>query len=152
MSSDSLTADKSSGKIDVEVNQVELQDKHPSSIPTRTKVSVIATVVFSGIALFSDGYNAQVVGYMNPFLTKLYPEAYTDAVQTRMSNAYLIGEIIGMLGFGFLIDRIGRKFGIVACTSLLILVSPRCPLSIGTNTKKQSTGYHHIYCCSWKRR
>jgi len=29
------------------------------------------TVLVQGIALFSDGYNVQVIGYMNPVLAKL---------------------------------------------------------------------------------
>lgn len=38
-----------------------------------------------------------------------------------MSNSYLIGEIVGMLFFGVLIDRIGRRTGVVAATVFLIL-------------------------------
>ena len=106
-------------KEDSNVDIVEQESQTYAS--KKTKFSVVATVVFSGIALFSDGYNAQVIGYMNSFLSVLYPTAYTATLKGRVSNAYLIGEIIGMLGFGFIIDRFGRKFGIVACTTLLIL-------------------------------
>jgi MFS family permease len=40
---------------------------------------------------------------------------------SRLSNAFLIGMIIGMLGFGVLADQLGRKTGAVATTILLVL-------------------------------
>jgi hypothetical protein len=62
-----------------------------------TKTSSIIMVLISGLALFSDGYNAQIIGYMNPLFKQLYPDAFTPIIKTRLSNAYLIGEIFGML-------------------------------------------------------
>jgi hypothetical protein len=35
------------------------------------RVSSILTVLVSGVALFSDGYNAQVIGYMEPLFSDL---------------------------------------------------------------------------------
>lgn len=35
------------------------------------RVSSILAVLVSGVALFSDGYNAQVIGYMEPLLSEL---------------------------------------------------------------------------------
>lgn len=78
-------------------------------------------VTVGGLALFSDGYNAQVVGYMNPVLTALYPREYTSGMKTRMSNSFLIGEIFGMLFFGWAIDKLGRRNGIVFATAFLVL-------------------------------
>ncbi|CAK7212759.1 hypothetical protein SBRCBS47491_001575 [Sporothrix bragantina] len=86
-----------------------------------TKLSSITTVLVSGVALFSDGYNAQIIGYMNLILAKLYPVTFTSSIKTRLSNAYLIGEIFGMLFFGFVIDRLGRRTGIVFATLFLVL-------------------------------
>jgi MFS family permease len=42
-------------------------------------------------------------------------------MKARLSNSYLIGEIFGMLFFGVLIDRIGRRTGIITTTAFLIL-------------------------------
>lgn len=103
-----------------------------------TKISSVMMVMVSGLALFSDGmlehdgstarsltirtgYNAQIIGYMNPLFKQLYPEAFTPHIKTRLSNAFLIGEIFGMLGFGFIIDRFGRRTGILWATILLVL-------------------------------
>jgi MFS family permease len=86
-----------------------------------TKVSSILMVLISGLALFSDGYNAQIIGYMNPLFKQLYPDAFSPEIKTRLSNAYLIGEIFGMLFFGFLIDKMGRRTGIFFATLFLVL-------------------------------
>lgn len=49
----------------------------------------------------------------------LYPDALTDAMYSRLSNAFLIGMIVGMLGLGYIVDRQGRKTGAVMTTLLL---------------------------------
>lgn len=36
-----------------------------------THVSSVLGVLVAGIALFSDGYNAQIIGYMGPFFAEL---------------------------------------------------------------------------------
>jgi len=86
-----------------------------------TKTSSIITVVVSGLALFSDGYNAQIIGYMEPLFADLYKDGFSDGIATRLSNSYLIGEIFGMLFFGFLIDKIGRRTGVIWATFFLVL-------------------------------
>ncbi|OQU97322.1 hypothetical protein CLAIMM_03268 [Cladophialophora immunda] len=58
---------------------------------------------------------------MEPLFTDLYKDGMSSIIKTRLSNAYLIGEIFGMLFFGFLIDKIGRRTGIVFATFFLVL-------------------------------
>ena len=58
---------------------------------------------------------------MEPLFTDLYKEGMSSIIKTRLSNAYLIGEIFGMLFFGFVIDKIGRRSGIVFATFFLVL-------------------------------
>jgi hypothetical protein len=41
-----------------------------------TRVSGTLTVLVAGIALFSDGYNAQIIGYMEPLFSDLYCLSY----------------------------------------------------------------------------
>lgn len=43
----------------------------PATVARITRISSIMTVLVSGIALFSDGYNAQIIGYMEPLLSDL---------------------------------------------------------------------------------
>ncbi|KAF6798833.1 hypothetical protein CMUS01_15687 [Colletotrichum musicola] len=78
-------------------------------------------VLIQGVALLSDGYNIQIIGYMNTVLAKLYPKQMTNEVKTRLSNSILIGDIFGMLIFGLCIDKFGRKVGIILTTLFLVL-------------------------------
>ena len=57
---------------------------------------------------------------MEPLFTDLYKQGMSSIIKTRLSNAYLIGEIFGMLFFGFVIDKIGRRSGIVFATFFLV--------------------------------
>ncbi|KAJ5114174.1 hypothetical protein N7456_002708 [Penicillium angulare] len=86
-----------------------------------TKTSSTLNVFISGTALFSDGYNAQIIGYMEALFANLYKHTMSKTIKTRLSNSYLIGEIFGMLFFGSLIDRMGRRMGVIATTLFLIL-------------------------------
>ncbi|KAJ7681141.1 major facilitator superfamily domain-containing protein [Mycena rosella] len=84
-------------------------------------LSQVLSVFVAGVALFSDGYNIQIAGYMIPVLTKIYgPSVVTTSMKTRLSNSILIGDIVGMILFGFCIDRFGRRLGIMATTFLLV--------------------------------
>ncbi|KAK7755703.1 hypothetical protein SLS62_002314 [Diatrype stigma] len=86
-----------------------------------SKVSVWLMILFSGLAIGSDGYNAAVIGNVELLLAILYPEALTDTIYQRLSSAFLVGMIVGMLGFGVVVDQLGRKTGAVATTLLLVL-------------------------------
>ncbi|KAJ4183292.1 hypothetical protein NW755_009782 [Fusarium falciforme] len=86
-----------------------------------SRLSVWLMVLFSGLAIGSDGYNAAVIGNVQLIMKVLYPDALTSSISTRLSNAFLIGMIIGMLFFGLIVDQFGRKTGAVATTILLVL-------------------------------
>ena len=52
-----------------------------------TRISSITTVIVAGLALFSDGYNAQIIGYMKPLFALIYTKGYSDSISTRLSNS-----------------------------------------------------------------
>ncbi|KAM5369677.1 hypothetical protein ACJZ2D_008936 [Fusarium nematophilum] len=95
-------------------------EPEPEPEPTQRAPSKLDVLV-QGVALFSDGYNIQIIGYMNTVLAKLYPKQMTTEVKTRLSNSILIGDIFGMLLFGLCIDRFGRRVGIFLTTFFLVL-------------------------------
>ena len=57
----------------------------------------------------------------NVVLAKEYKKQYTKPVSTRVSNALLVGEIIGQLVIGLTCDYLGRKVAIVATTLMIVL-------------------------------
>lgn len=50
----------------------------------------------------------------------LTPNEYTSAVQTRISNALLVGAVIGILLFGFASDKWSRKGGMWLSSTLVM--------------------------------
>lgn len=85
-----------------------------------SKLSVTLMVVFSGLAIGSDGFNSSIIGNLSLIFGVLYPDL-SATMYSRLSNAFLIGMIIGMLGFGWVSDRLGRKSGAVLTTVILVV-------------------------------
>ncbi|KAF4123067.1 Sugar (and other) transporter [Geosmithia morbida] len=86
-----------------------------------SRLSVWLMVLFSGLAIGSDGYNAAVIGNVQLLMAVIYPDTLTSSISSRLSNAFLIGMILGMLMFGHVVDQFGRKTGAVATTILLVV-------------------------------
>ncbi|KAI1381981.1 metabolite transport protein [Hypoxylon crocopeplum] len=122
MPKDKHATEKKVEPINSSANDVEDGEILPSEPKTYySKLSVWLMVLFSGLAIGSDGYNAAVIGNVELLLAVLYPDALTNSIYQRLSNAFLIGMIIGMLLFGIVVDQLGRKTGAVATTALLVL-------------------------------
>lgn len=77
--------------------------------------------------------NAAVIGNIQILMKVLYPEALTDTIYSRLSNAFLVGMIIGMLFFGVIVDQLGRKTGAVATTILLVVGIAMSAAASGTD-------------------
>lgn len=86
-----------------------------------SRLSVILMVVFSGLAIGSDGFNASIIGNLELIIEVIYPESLTTEVAARLANAFMVGMIIGMLGFGYISDKLGRKTGAVLTTTILVV-------------------------------
>jgi MFS family permease len=112
-------------------NDCTPEDAAAAALQKTSRISSVLTVLVAGLALFSDGYNAQIIGYMKPVFKELYKDGMSSAMSTRLSNSYLIGEVFGMLFFGWAIDKIGRRQGVVFATLFLVLgivLSSECEL------------------------
>lgn len=73
-------------------------------------------------------------------LATRYPNGMSSTMKSRLANSYLIGEIFGMLFFGVVIDRLGRRTGVLMTTILLVLGVVLATASHGTT----QTG--HVSC------
>jgi MFS family permease len=88
---------------------------------TYSKLSMTLMIIFSGLAIGSDGFNASIIGNLELILAVIYPDTLTTSVASRLSNGFIVGMIIGMLMFGYIADKLGRKTGAVLTTLLLVL-------------------------------
>ncbi|CAI7671188.1 unnamed protein product [Penicillium pancosmium] len=95
----------------------------PEDGPDRgySRISMVMMVIFSGLAIGSDGFNASIIGNIELLMGVIYPNSLTTEVAARLSNAFMVGMIIGMLSFGYISDKLGRKTGAVLTTTILVL-------------------------------
>lgn len=115
------------GKTSVEVtaqntnmDDVPDPDKNDSS----RRVGSIITIIGSALANLSDGYQQNLASSTNVIFSHLLgKEAYTSERQTRISNAVLVGSIIGILIFGYTSDRFSRKGGMLVTSGLVVVGS-----------------------------
>lgn len=67
----------------------------------RQRISDLFTILCAGCALISDGYANSLMTLINVVLRQEYKDQYTATVSTRVSNALLVGEIIGQITIGY---------------------------------------------------
>ncbi|KAI0002073.1 MFS Git1p-related glycerophosphoinositol permease [Russula vinacea] len=98
-----------------------VQDLGKQAITTKEKISAYFTIAAAAFGLISDGYQNNLMTMSNVVFKRLYPKVYTTTVSTRVSNALLVGAIIGQLFVGLVCDRMGRKVALVFTTLLIVL-------------------------------
>lgn len=99
------------------------EEKRLQRYKKKKTISDIFTILCCGVALASDGYQNNLMTMLNPVFVKLYPDVYDAALKTRVSNALLVGEILGQVSIGLTCDYFGRKKAIVATTVLIVIGS-----------------------------
>jgi MFS family permease len=88
---------------------------------TRQRISDIFTIICAGAALISDGYQNNLMTMSNVLFKQEYPTEYTSTVSTRVSNALLVGEVLGQVAIGLTCDYMGRKTAIVLTTLCIVI-------------------------------
>ncbi|SCU81964.1 LANO_0B04698g1_1 [Lachancea nothofagi CBS 11611] len=96
----------------------------------------IFMIVAAGFALISDGYQNNVMSMLN----KVFPieygsKVYSGTIATRVSNASLVGTILGQVIVGVACDYMGRKWSILVATVMLVGGSALCAASHGTTVQ-----------------
>ncbi|TFK45742.1 MFS Git1p-related glycerophosphoinositol and glycerophosphocholine permease [Heliocybe sulcata] len=106
-----------------------------ASTSRRMQMSQLSLIFASGTALFSDGYANGIIGSVNTILTRIYGKAAVSQnnYSTILSSLAFVGTIIGMLSFGYLADKVGRKFGMMFATGIVAIFSGLSAASHGAN-------------------
>jgi MFS family permease len=103
---------------------------------TRKSLSSVSLIFAFGTALFSDGYANNVIGAVNTLLKRIYgtgSDGVTTNYSTTLSSVAFAGTVVGMLVFGYLSDKVGRKFGMMSATGIVALFSGLSAASSGAN-------------------
>ncbi|KAF7912755.1 uncharacterized protein EAF01_001776 [Botrytis porri] len=102
----------------------ESRDGESDAESMNTKAGSIWTILGSAMANYSDGYQQGLASSTNViFAHLLRPKLYTSTIRTRISNALLIGSVIGILILGYTSDKFSRKGGMLFTSTLVILGS-----------------------------
>ncbi|KAG6333558.1 hypothetical protein ID866_5533 [Astraeus odoratus] len=95
----------------------------------------VSLIFACGTALFSDGYANGVIGQVNTILKRIYPSDVFGG--TRYSNTLtsvaFAGTVLGMLTFGWISDKLGRKFGMMSAALIVAFFSALSAASAGAN-------------------
>jgi MFS family permease len=117
-------------------NHDRLSDQEAAASPAfftrKSRTAAYFTTIFSGAALFSDGYQSGIISFVQVLLKMIYGTDILDSdMASRISYSMFVGAVVGQLGFGVICDRIGRKIGLVSTTVLVIIGAAMCAASSG---------------------
>ncbi|KAF7554771.1 hypothetical protein G7Z17_g2653 [Cylindrodendrum hubeiense] len=118
---DTVDTSNADTKSAMEVSTPSDPESLPTEMSTRQKISDLFTIMCAGAALISDGYQNNLMTMSNVLFKEEYPDQYTSPISTRVSNALLVGEVIGQVVIGLTCDYMGRKTAIVATTLCIVL-------------------------------
>ncbi|KAF9488887.1 putative metabolite transporter [Pleurotus eryngii] len=96
-----------------------------SDLTFKQRLKSVSLIFACGTALFSDGYANGVIGNVNTILTRIYGKEQLGShnYSTTISSLGFAGTVVGMLIFGYLSDKIGRKFGMMSATAIVAFFS-----------------------------
>ncbi|KAI8579653.1 hypothetical protein K450DRAFT_240832 [Umbelopsis ramanniana AG] len=132
------TSQDTKGNLSHQVQEEDVSSDHQSTsspvyFTAKSKRAAYFTTIFSGAALFSDGYQSGIISFVQVPLKLIYgTDIFNATVASRISYSMFVGAVIGQLGFGVICDRIGRKIGLVSTTLLVIIGAAMCAASSGT--------------------
>ncbi|KAI0787864.1 metabolite transporter, partial [Fomes fomentarius] len=109
-------------------------DQTMSEAYRKPRLSQVSLIFACGTALFSDGYANGVIGSVNTLLKRIYgTEQVTANYSTTLSSLAFAGTVVGMLTFGYLSDKLGRKFGMMTATVIVAVFSALSAASSGAH-------------------
>jgi MFS family permease len=101
----------------------------------KEKIKSVSLIFACGTALFSDGYANGVIGNVNTLLTRVYGSAELGKhnYSRTLTSLGFAGTVVGMLVFGYLSDKIGRKFGMMTAAGIVTIFSGLSAASAGAH-------------------
>ncbi|KAF5382045.1 hypothetical protein D9615_004324 [Tricholomella constricta] len=101
----------------------------------KSRIRSVSLIFACGTALFSDGYANGIIGGVNTLLKRVYGADIVSAhnYSTVVNSLGFAGTVVGMLIFGYLSDKVGRKFGMMSATVIVALFSALSAASSGAN-------------------
>jgi len=98
-------------------------------------LSRVSLIFACGTALFSDGYSNNVIGMVNTIFTTIYGADALKAnnYSSTLTSITFAGTLVGMLTFGWISDKLGRKVGMMTATGIVAVFAGLSAASSGAN-------------------
>ncbi|KAE9376913.1 MFS general substrate transporter [Stipitochalara longipes BDJ] len=101
----------------------DLEADSASSIAAR-QPGTLWTIIGCALANFLDGYQQSLASSTNVVFNHILgTKIYTSSIQTRISNALLVGSVIGIVALGYTSDKFSRKGGMLLTSFLVVIGS-----------------------------
>lgn len=115
--------------------------------PARTKSTVWRdrmAVVLSGLGLMTDVYDLQVINLARPLIAIQHEMSASD--EAMITSAAIVGATVGMLLFGALADRLGRRtmFLLTALLTSLGAIASACALGRGAGIYTELAAWRFV--------
>ncbi|KAF9447938.1 MFS Git1p-related glycerophosphoinositol and glycerophosphocholine permease [Macrolepiota fuliginosa MF-IS2] len=99
------------------------------------RIKGVSLIFACGTALFADGYSNGIISSVNTLLTRIYDSDRIEAHNygTTVRSVAFAGTVVGMIIFGWLSDKMGRKSGMMSATIIVALFSGLSSASKGAH-------------------
>src|SRR5438874_8976670 len=91
-------------------------------------------VIALGVAWVLDGLEITIASLVGPVLQSEHTLHLSSGDVGRAASVYLVGEVVGALGFGYLSDRLGRRRLFIATLRLYLAANGLTAFVLGYTT------------------
>ncbi|CAG8426756.1 unnamed protein product [Penicillium salamii] len=122
----------------VEARDVEEVTTH-SYRPSRWQSNI--TIISCYIANFSDGFQNTLANPTNVIFKQVLGDGYSSEMKTRISNAVIVGAILGVVALGYTSDMFSRRAGLLFTSSLVAIGTLMAALALQVHPSSNMLWY-----------
>ncbi|KAK4903713.1 hypothetical protein LTR66_017989 [Elasticomyces elasticus] len=107
--------------------------------PSRWRSNI--TIISCYIANFSDGFQNTLANPTNVIFKQVLGDDYTSDMKTRISNAVIVGAILGVVVLGYTSDMFSRRAGLLFTSSLVAIGTLMAALALQVHPSSNMLWY-----------
>ncbi|CAG7915868.1 unnamed protein product [Penicillium olsonii] len=107
--------------------------------PSRWQSNI--TIISCYIANFSDGFQNTLANPTNVIFKQVLGDGYSSEMKTRISNAVIVGAILGVVALGYTSDMFSRRAGLLFTSSLVAIGTLMAALALQVHPSSNMLWY-----------